>query len=373
MSLNERSRKHLNNLMQELDDIHVDLQEHLSEYVKKITSRIKDWMNDPSGKSMTLKEAMAVVTSANNSLLENIDMINEKMQFPSIRTHEMANAELSLREADEVRHDSNDVLTISPESMRQLESRIEAVETAIMSFENTKILVEDTSTQLKQCQEIFDKAMEKKSKTQKAKFKNIGKQLHEQSEKIKDLNEVIEFVKEEKSDANKELEKLSLDMKEYENNLHKINKDMQDYTDKTECITQELRCHSDLISVLQEDGKKINDLALNKFEKLQTKYGMTCTLLLRRLAPIEKIFASCKDTSARKKENSLKIGQLEKVVFKINEDVSAIAQLQKSTATKQQALEQKLATQPQSPAPRYGNYSGYDQSFNSSLTRWPKN
>ncbi|XP_059178341.1 uncharacterized protein LOC131957624 [Physella acuta] len=199
--------------------------------------------------------------------------------------------------------------------------RLEDIETALTSLQDTKQKTEDDISGIKQWRDNFvteQSEMAVKisnvSKKQKQNLKNLRKQQHEQDNKIEEINKGIEKLEEKESTTNKALEELSLVLKDHEKNLYKINKEIQNHTDKTEHLTQEIKTHFDLISITQE--------------KLLSKHGVVCQLLQQRLSPIDNMIQANNRNLETTKEKLNKIETLEKDVLKLSQDFQIVAHRQ---------------------------------------------
>ncbi|XP_059178333.1 putative leucine-rich repeat-containing protein DDB_G0290503 [Physella acuta] len=289
-------------------------------------------VDNHSDTQMTMKDVLAMITSAQSTIIEQTDMFTEstKLYPPTLMTGEQRTPE-SLKTADTgfVSKAFRSV-ECNPETIKRLKD----IEKVLSSLQDTKQKTEDDISEIKQWKGNFETEhsdigimVENVSKKQKKNFKNLRKQLIEQDNKIEELNQQIESLKTKESDKDKTLEKLSLDMKEYENNLHTLNEEMRVYTDKIDQITfKEIQRHSDLISAIQKDTTKT-------FDTLLSKHVVMCKLLQQRLMPIDKIFETYNQNSEAREGKMKKIANLEIEVLKLSNDFQSIANQQVKHST----------------------------------------
>ncbi|XP_059164675.1 uncharacterized protein LOC131947471 isoform X2 [Physella acuta] len=310
-------KKHLTTQLELLDESSFHLQSSISDFVLQIKTQAMECEENISGTNMTIKDAVAMVTTAQSTLIEHADMLNEsiKLYHPTVMSEEQT--------ATESKNQCNS------ETIKRLND----IETALTSLQNTKQMTEDDISEIKQWRDKFVTEqsdvgikIEKFSKKQTQNFKNLGKQIKEQDNKIEKLNQQIDSLKKKESDTNKTLEKLSIDMKEHENNLHTLNKEMRVYTDKTDDVTQEIKRHSDLISTIQEDTTKT-------FDTLLSKHYVMCKLLQQKLIPIHKIIETYNQNYETREGKMKKIETLEKEVLKLSQDLQSIANQQVKPST----------------------------------------
>ncbi|XP_059164664.1 spindle assembly abnormal protein 6 homolog [Physella acuta] len=132
-------------------------------------------------------------------------------------------------------------------------SRLELIEKALFSLQDSKQKTEDDISEIKQWRDNLqtekNNMAEQFCNQQKQNLESLRQEIREQDDKIKELNKEIESLKEKEAQSNKTLEKLSLKIKEYENNLNTINQEMEL---KTDSLTQEVRIHCSLVSSLQD-------------------------------------------------------------------------------------------------------------------------
>ncbi|XP_059164670.1 nuclease SbcCD subunit C-like isoform X2 [Physella acuta] len=132
-------------------------------------------------------------------------------------------------------------------------SRLELIEKALFSLQDSKQKTEDDISEIKQWRDNLqtekNNMAEQFCNQQKQNLESLRQKIREQDDKIKELNKEIESLKEKEAQSNKTLEKLSLKIKEYENNLNPINQEMEL---KTDSLTQEVRIHCSLVSSIQD-------------------------------------------------------------------------------------------------------------------------
>ncbi|XP_059178344.1 spindle assembly abnormal protein 6 homolog [Physella acuta] len=132
-------------------------------------------------------------------------------------------------------------------------SRLELIEKALFSLQDSKQKTEDDISEIKQWRDNLqtekNNMAEQFCNQQKQNLESLRQEIREQDDKIKELNKEIESLKEKEAQSNKTLEKLSLKIKEYENNLNPINQEMEL---KTDSLTQEVRIHCSLVSSIQD-------------------------------------------------------------------------------------------------------------------------
>ncbi|XP_059164558.1 uncharacterized protein LOC131947370 [Physella acuta] len=169
-------------------------------------------MNKSSDTDMTFKDVVSMVTSANATLIEHVDIL----------------AEYNMQSTTTLGQQKTPGVTDTEESQTNLLNRVKILERAKISLQETQQKTEDDMSEMKQWRDNYvteqsDRTtrIEQLSKKQKLNLKNFRKQMSEQEKKAKDLNKEIESLKEKESKSNKTLDKLSLDLKEYENNLLK--------------------------------------------------------------------------------------------------------------------------------------------------------
>ncbi|XP_059164655.1 uncharacterized protein LOC131947454 [Physella acuta] len=132
-------------------------------------------------------------------------------------------------------------------------SRLELIEKALFSLQDSKQKTEDDILEIKQWRDNLqtekNNMAEQFCNQQKQNLESLRQEIREQDDKIKELNKEIESLKEKEAQSNKTLEKLSVKIKEYENNLNPINQEMEL---KTDSLTQEVRIHCSLVSSIQD-------------------------------------------------------------------------------------------------------------------------
>ncbi|XP_059164678.1 uncharacterized protein LOC131947473 isoform X1 [Physella acuta] len=316
-------KKHLSGQLELLDESNVYLQSSISDFVQQIKTKAMECVDNNSDTEMTMKAVLAMVTSAQSTIIEHTDMFTESTKlYPlTVMTEEQRTPE-SLKTADTgFISQACRAVKCNPETSRTLKD----IEATLLSLQDSKQKTEDDLSEIKQWRDNFVTEqsdvgikVQNWSKKQKQNFKNLRKQLKEQDNKIEDLNQQIKSLKSKESDTDKTLEKLSLDMKEYENNLHTLNKEMRVYTEKTDHVTQEIKRHSDLISAIQEDSTKA-------FDTLLSKHVTICKLLQQRLMPIHKIIETYNQNSETRVGKMKKIDTLEKKVLKLSQNLQSIA------------------------------------------------
>ncbi|XP_059164663.1 nuclease SbcCD subunit C-like [Physella acuta] len=130
-------------------------------------------------------------------------------------------------------------------------SRLELIEKALFSLQDSKQKTEDDISEIKQWRDNLQ--TEKNNMAEQFcnqhNLESLRQEIREQDDKIKELNKEIESLKEKEAQSNKTLEKLSLKIKEYENNLNPINQEIEL---KTDSLTQEVRIHCSLVSSIQD-------------------------------------------------------------------------------------------------------------------------
>ncbi|XP_059164658.1 putative leucine-rich repeat-containing protein DDB_G0290503 [Physella acuta] len=283
--MSDHLKKYLTTQLELLDESSFHLWSNISDFVQQIKTRANECVDNIPDSNKAVKDAIAMVTTAQSRIIEHTDMFTDEY---------------------------------NPETSRRLKD----FETVLSSLQDTKQKTEDDISEIKQWRDNFVTEhsdlgikVHNFTKKQKQNFKNLRKQLIEQDNKIEELTKQIESLKTKESDTDKTLEKLSLDMKEYENNLHTLNKEMRVYTNKTDHVTQEIKNHSDLISAIKVDKNK-------KFETLLSKHVVLCKLLQQRLMPIDKMIETYNQNS---ETTEGKIKKIEKEVLKLSNDVLSIA------------------------------------------------
>ncbi|XP_059178336.1 uncharacterized protein LOC131957620 [Physella acuta] len=320
--MSDHLKKYLTTQLELLDESSFHLQSSISHFVQQIKTRVIECIHNTSDTNITLKDAVVVVATAQSTILEYTDNFTESTKMTGYKITPKSKSLKST--VENILTDSTPAqfyiiskVSIHAEKIRRLED----IETALTSLQDTKQKTKDDISELKQWRDNFvteQSEMAVKisnvSKKQKQNLKNLKKQQHEQDNKIEEMNKVIEKLEEKESTTNKALEELSLVLKDHEKNLYKINKEIQNHTDKIDHLTQEIKIHSDLITTTQE--------------KLLSKHGVVCQLLQQRLSPIDKMIQANNRNLETTKEKLNKIETLEKDVLKLSQDFQVFANQQ---------------------------------------------
>ncbi|XP_059162672.1 synaptonemal complex protein 1-like [Physella acuta] len=270
--------KHLTELMKYLEE-QIRVMEPVIEVMKNAVEKSRTWVDDENdNQSVTYTELCQELESATTAVLDVASHIISKNKCNSrveagltsqstpqtTATEKCDNIELKNQINQQVQHTA------------EILSRLELIETALSSLQDTKQKTEDDISEIKQWKDTF--VSERENTTLKTEqffrretenIESLREEMSEQDNKVKELNKEFESLKEKETKSNKALEKLALDMKEYENNLLKINKELQDHTDKTDSITQEVRIHCSIISTLQDTDCKREDIFAKIDKKMQ--------------------------------------------------------------------------------------------------------
>ncbi|XP_059162673.1 putative leucine-rich repeat-containing protein DDB_G0290503 [Physella acuta] len=260
--------------------------EPVIEVMKNAVEKSQTWIADQNvNPSITytelrqqLKSATTTMLDAAAQILNDDDKVNVEPESSTsslstsltISTNTSDNSELKNQISKQVKHTA-EILT-----------RLELIETAISSLQDTKQKTEDDISEIKQWRDTFvseqnDTALktEQFCRQEEKCIESLREQINEQDSKVKELNKELESLKQQESKSNKVLEKLSVDINEYENNLHALNTEMNDNSNKTDSIAHAIRIHCSIISLFQDDVQqnivnttcKLNDI----FSKLKTQ------------------------------------------------------------------------------------------------------
>ncbi|XP_059178345.1 uncharacterized protein LOC131957629 [Physella acuta] len=223
--MSDHLKKHLMTQLQLLDQASFHLQGSISDFVQQIKMKAMESKDHISDCNTTVIDAITMVTSAQNTLLEQADRLAESTKlYPlTVMTREKATPEVACY-TEAIRRQDGD-------------------KHSLLSLQDTKQKTEDDISDTKQWRNNFVAEqkdnrikIEKLCIKQKQNFTTQKEQLKEQDNKIEELNQQIKSLKTKESDTDKTLEKLSLDMKEYENNPHTLKKEMGEFRDQTQGI-----------------------------------------------------------------------------------------------------------------------------------------
>ncbi|XP_059178335.1 uncharacterized protein LOC131957618 [Physella acuta] len=185
-------KKHLTTQLELLDESSFHLQSSISDFIQQIRTRANECVDNMPGSSKAVKDAIAMVTTAQSIILEHTDIFNDstKLSPTTVMTLEKTTPDIQDKKAP-----------ISVEYNPETSRRLKDIETVLSSLQNATQKTEDDISEIKQWRDNFVTEqsdlgikIQNWSKKQKQNYKNLRKQLIEQDDKIEQLIQQIHVV-----------------------------------------------------------------------------------------------------------------------------------------------------------------------------------
>ncbi|XP_059164521.1 uncharacterized protein LOC131947344 [Physella acuta] len=385
-------KEHLKFLLEQLEKMHLYLQSNLNDLVQKVRHETTEWIENRSESSLNFKDVVAMVTSANTSVLEHIQMLSGfsigKQQI--ITGYKTPTKRLSVYTTqDDKNTETHDEVDNNVDFRHNLQKRIRLIEKALSSTENAQNTTENVMSDIKKWkdnlvteQNEIRKKVEEISSTQNDSFKKLQKQINEQKNTCHQLGKEFESITEIKqwkencvshqSSIGAKVEQLSKKQKQHfknikkqaqegESNIAEMRKEVDCLKEKElkvikrldtfdiilNKINKEIKSHADNTDQLAQRVKRLDVVSAGPKDGNIHLYVMF-QLLHKRLMPIEKLIDIFNQNSKHRANNQQKIETLEGDVLKVSNEMRTTRQEIKShfslLSTLQEAWKKNVAT-----------------------------
>ncbi|XP_059169308.1 uncharacterized protein LOC131951059 [Physella acuta] len=309
MALTNQSKKHLNFLLDSLQEQQDNLQTLVINYVKQITKQTREWLGQQSD-SLQLTEIMATVSSANSALLQTIEIISRSGQHLYINQTE----EVSTKTAETVSEQQESTMTqpVSEDSLSFIKSRLDSVEKSIFELKETTLAIQSEQLDIHEWKTNIGRKVTKLSKRQKQDQNNIEKTM-EMQEDVQALNDNI-------TEFKSRMKYLTLSVSKNDEN---VKKEIKSLSEKTESYIKVTDKTAGFVAKLLE--KDTTDVITEKLDKLNLQYGVMCNIVQQRLTPIEKMVKCYQLGPTIRGENSRKLQDLKTEFSHMSEELQSLS------------------------------------------------
>ncbi|XP_059167938.1 uncharacterized protein LOC131949970 isoform X2 [Physella acuta] len=356
MSLSLRSQKHLNQMIESLQEQQAELQDLLIHYVQQISKTACDWITAVDKSYLTFEEVHSVVSAGSRKLLGLINCLTEATR---------KDEELNVVDLAPVKKMSVDSCE-KAESYKKIISRLEALEDNVSSLRDTTQQLQDEEKETKlwkneivTWQGQTENKLEELDGDQRGRTKNCIKKIKDLGAKLTDVQlEVREILIREQKDSKKlesvckaiasteqdlaqlhtkvislndssettreEMNSMCTALANTEEELTQVSTKVVSLTELTEVTREEIKHMYSAVGKLEVESKQTKTTFEEQLNKVDSKNSVLCRLFLHKLLPIEKLFPAINKAVISTKFNNNQLSLLQKDLTNLTQELHTL-------------------------------------------------
>ncbi|XP_059167569.1 uncharacterized protein LOC131949720 [Physella acuta] len=328
MALSQQSRKHLQLLVDCLQEQQSELQGVLDQFIKQTVTKARSWLEKPDQGNMSFNDIHVMLSGASRKLLETINLYTDNtinQTSESVDSGTSAQLKCATSEKPSV------ALNESAYSNEEINSRFLALEDIISGLKQAKVESKEAVNEMKQWKEAvttqqleMEASVENFIQKQNAKTKHFSKQIKEVNKSITKITQDIKALKNNEADLFSKFTTANKSLENYETNLAHLNSGLNAIHNKIDNNKDDMLKLTELTSKSKENQSQALLNIEKDLEKLEVKYGVVSNILLQRLMPIEKLLRVINTQNSARVEKCNKFHVLQDDITTLKAEVLAI-------------------------------------------------